>query len=160
MKIVRVIIAVAVLAGAGFWASSSAGKPPAPAPSLREKIIGTWKLEARTVQKPDGSVTPLPGWDHAVGYITYDRTGNMSLQFMQVGRTKESGTNSYVAYFGPYTLDERTKTVMHHHAGDLNPAGVDTTQPRELVLQGDKLSILIRNANSPDVNVNSFTRMK
>jgi hypothetical protein len=160
MKILRVMVAVVVLMGAGFWASSSAGQPPVPAPSLRERMIGTWKLESRTVKKPDGSVTPLPGWDGAVGYITYDRTGFMSLQFMQLNRTKESGATSYTAYFGPFTVDEKTKTVMHHHAGDLNPDGVAAIQPREVVLEGDKLSLNIRNANSPNVNVNSFTRMK
>jgi hypothetical protein len=160
MKIVRVMIVAMVLAGSGFWANSSAGKPPAPAPSLREQMIGTWKLESRTVKKPDGSVSPLPGWDKAVGYITYDRTGFMSLQFMQLDRTKESGTSSYVAYFGPYTVDEATKTVTHHHTGDLNPDGVAASQPREVVLEGDKLSLNIRTANSPNVNVNSFTRMK
>jgi hypothetical protein len=160
MKIVRVMVAVVVLIGSGFWASSSAGKPPVPAPSLREQMIGTWKLESRTVKKPDGSVTPLPGWDSAAGYITYDRTGYMSLQFMQLNRTKESGASSYVAYFGPYTLDENTETVTHHHTGDLNPDGVAASQPREVMLAGDKLSLYIRTADSPNVNVNSFTRMK
>jgi hypothetical protein len=160
MKIVRIIVAVAVLIGSGFWASSSAGKPPVPARSLRERMIGTWKLESRTVKKPDGSVTPLPGWDGAVGYITYDRAGFMSLQFMQPNRTKESGATSYVAYFGPYTVDEKTRIVTHHHTGDLNPDGVAASQPREVVLEGDKLSLNIRNAGSPNVNVNSFTRLK
>jgi len=160
MKIVRVMVAVVVLIGSGFWASSSVGKPAVPIPSLREQMIGTWKLEARVVKKPDGSVAPLPGWDSAVGYITYDRTGFMSLQFMQLNRTKESSTNSYVAYFGPYTVDEHTKTVTHHHTGDLNPDGVAANQPREVMLEGDKLSLYIRNADSPNVSVNSFRRMK
>jgi hypothetical protein len=123
-------------------------------------MIGTWKLQSRTVKKPDGSMTPLPGWDNAAGYVTYDRNGFMSLQFMQLNRTKESSANSYVAYFGPYTLNENTKTVTHHHSGDLNAGGVGANQPREVVLEGDKLSLNIRMADSPNVNVNSFVRMK
>src|SRR5580765_1310829 len=118
MKIVRVMVAIVVLVGGGWGARRSGGRRRVPAASLRERMIGTWKLESRTVKKPDGSVAPLPGWDGAVGYITYDRTGFMSLQFMQLNRTKESGATSYTAYFGPFTVDEKTKTVMHHHAGD------------------------------------------
>lgn len=168
MKIVRAM-AVAVLiamAGAmgmtasGFFAGTSAGKPPRAASSLRDQMIGTWKLESRVTKKPDGSVTPLPGWDGAPGYINYDPTGFMSVQFMQLHRTKESGATGYTAYFGTYTVDESTKTVTHRIVGDVNPDGVGANQPREVVLEGDALSLYIRNANSPNVNINSFRRMK
>jgi len=42
----------------------------------------------------------------------------------------------------------------------VNPDGVGANQPREVVLDGDALSLYIRNANSPSVNINSFRRMK
>jgi len=160
MKIVRAVLVAMVLIASGFWAGGSAGKPPLPASSLRDQMIGTWKLESRVVKKPDGSVTPLPGWDGAPGYITYDPTGFMSVQFMQLNRTKESGATGYTAYFGLYTVDESTRTVTHHIVGDVNPAGVGASQPREVLLEGDLLSLYIRGANSPSVNVNSFRRMK
>jgi Lipocalin-like domain len=158
MKILHAVV-LAVLVGSGFWAGSDAGKPPAPAPSVRDQMIGTWKLESRVTRKPDGSVTPLPGWDGAPGYISYDRAGFMSVQFMQLHRTKESGAAGYTAYFGTYTIDEATKTVTHHIMGDVNPDAVGADQPREVVLVGDALSLYIRNANSPNVNINSFRRM-
>jgi Lipocalin-like domain len=168
MKIVRAIaVAVAMaMAGAmgmtasGFFAGSGAGKPPRPASSLRDQMIGTWKLESRVTKKPDGSIAPLPGWDGAPGYITYDPVGFMSVQFMQLHRTKESGATGYTAYFGTYTVDESTKTVTHHIIGDVNPDGVGADQPREVVLEGDALSLYIRSANSRNVNINSFRRMK
>src|SRR5437879_4880902 len=160
MKIVRAMAVAVLLIGSGFWARSGAGKPPRPAPSLRDQMIGTWKLDSRVTKKPDGSVSPLPGWDRAPGYIAYDPTGFMSVQFMQLHRTKESGATGYTAYFGTYTVDASTKTVTHHIIGDVNPDGVGANQPREVVLDGDALSLYIRNANSPNVNINSFRRMK
>jgi hypothetical protein len=161
MKIMRALVAVGVLVGAAIWVSSSAGKPPALAPSMKDRMVGTWKLESRVTKMPDGTVTPLAGWDGAVGYIAYDKNGFMTVQFMQLNRTKESGTNAYVAYFGPYTVDENTKIVTHHIIGDINPMGVGGNQPRQVVLEGDnKLSLYISNANSPNININSFTRMK
>ena len=159
MKIVRAMLVAVALIGSGFWVGS-AGKPSLPAPSLRDEMIGTWKLESRMTRKPDGSFSPLPGWDGAPGYITYDQAGFMSVQFMQQNRTKESGAMGYTAYFGPYTVDESTRTVTHHIIGDINPDGVGANQPREVVIEGDKLSLYIHNPNSPNVNINSFRRMR
>jgi hypothetical protein len=160
MKIVRAIALAAGLIASGFLAGSGAGKAPKPASSLRDEMIGTWKLESRVTKKPDGSVSPLPGWDGAPGYIAYEPNGFMSVQFMQLHRTKESGATGYTAYFGTFTVDESSKTVTHHIIGDVNPDGVGADQPREVVLHGDGLSLYIRNANSPNVNINSFQRMK
>lgn len=174
MKIVRAaavaVVVATVMVGAmvgamgttssEFFTRTAVGKPPRPASSLRDQMIGTWKLESRVTKKPDGSVTPLPGWDGAPGYINYDPTGFMSVQFMQLHRTKESGAAGYTAYVGAYTVDESTKTVTHHIVGDVNPDGVGADQPREVVLEGDALSLYIRNVNSPNVNINSFRRMK
>lgn len=150
MTVVRAMLLAAVLIGSGFWAGSGAGKPRVAPSSLRDQMIGTWKLESRVTKKPDGSTTPLPGWDGAPGYIAYDRTGFMSVQFMQINRTKESGAAGYTAYFGSYTVDEGTKTVTHQIIGDINPDGVGANQPREVVLEGDELSLYIHSANSPN----------
>src|SRR5260370_39498200 len=120
MKIVPAVAVAMLFVGSGFWAGRSTGKPQVPVSSLQDQIVGPWKLESRVNKKPDGSVTPLPGWDEAPGYITYDRTGFMSVQFMQLSRTKENGASGYTAYFGPYTVDQSTGTVTHHIMCDLN----------------------------------------
>jgi hypothetical protein len=159
MKIMRAMIFVVVLMGSAFWVGSSAGKSPAPAPTLKDQLVGTWKLDSRMLKKPDGSIVPYQGWEGAVGYIAYDRAGFMSVQFMQLNRTKQSTSSSYAAYFGPYTFDEDTKTVTHHITGDINPEGVGANQPRVVSIEGDKLTLFIRNANSPDMIINYFTRM-
>ena len=162
MKITQTIIVAVTLLASGAWLTS-AGRPPAKpkvsAPSLREQMIGTWKLESRMVRKPDGTVAHLPGWDGAPGYIAYDSNGFMSVQFMPLDRT-ESDAPLYTAYFGTYTVDENTKTVTHHIIGDVKPDGVGANQPRAVMLEGDKLSLTIQVANSPNLDVNSFTRMK
>jgi hypothetical protein len=159
MKIMRAIVVVAALFGSAFLAGSSAGKSPAPVPTLKGQIVGTWKLDARMLKKPDGSIVPYPGWEGATGYISYDRNGFMSVQLMAVHRTKEMGAGFYAAYYGPYTIEEDTKTVVHHIAGNINPGAVGASEPREVVIEGDKLTLFIRNANSPDMIVNYFSRM-
>src|SRR5207248_11171003 len=133
---------------------------PTSVSSVRHSMSCLSQLESRVTKTPDGSMSPLPGWDGAPGYIAYEPTGFMSGQFMQLHRTKESGAAGYTAYFGTYTVDEGTRTVTHHIVGDVNPDGVGANQPREVVLDGDALSLYIGNANSPCVNINSFRRMK
>ena len=161
MKIVRVVVVVVALIGSAIWIGSSAGKPPAQAPTLRDRMVGTWKLESRVTKGADGSMTSLKGWDGAPGYISYTNDGYMSVQFMQLNRTKEEGTNGYLAYFGTYTVDESTRTVSHHIIGDINPDAVGGTQSREVVMEGsDKMSLRLHSANSPNISINSFTRMK
>jgi hypothetical protein len=159
MKIMRAMIVVVALIGSTFWAGNSAGKPLAPVPSLRDQLVGTWRLDSRMLKKPDGSIVPYKGWEGAIGYIAYDRDGFMSVQFMQLNRTKESTSSSYAAYFGPYTFDEDTKTVTHHITGDISQDRVGANEPRVISIEGDKLTLFIRNANSPDMIINYFSRM-
>jgi hypothetical protein len=159
MKIIRVVAMLAVLVGSALWVGSISGNP-APADTLKEQIVGTWKLDSRMLKKADGSIVPYAGWDGAIGYISYDKSGFMTVQFMQLTRTKESGANGYAAYFGPYTIEESTSTVTHHIMGNINPAAVGANEPRTVELSGDKMTLYIRNANSPDMIINHFTRMK
>jgi hypothetical protein len=159
MKIMRAMIAVVALFGSAFLVGSISGKPPAPAASLKEQIVGTWRLDSRMLKKPDGSIVPYTGWEGANGYIAYDKNGFMSVQFMQQNRTKETAASTYAAYFGPYTIEEATKTVTHHIKGNINPATVGANEPRVVELDGDKMTLYIRNANSPDMIINHFTRM-
>ena len=161
MKIIGpVMLAVVVFASVSLPAAHAQSRATG-GPSLRDQMIGIWKLDSRSIKQPDGTTAPDPvyGTD-PIGYIAYDRTGYMSVQFMRRNRPKGAGIDGYLAYFGTFTVDEQAKKVTHHVEGNVNPDGVGQDNVREVVLDGDKLMLVIRNADSPNVNINAFTRMK
>lgn len=154
------------------FASESALEAPAfakPAPpasgSLQEQMIGTWRLVSRTVRQADGSESFDSKYGpHPVGYISYDRTGYMSVQFMRPDRPKDVTLDGYEAYFGRYSVDEQKKTVTHHIEGHMLPDRVGQDFLRGIEVKGDELTLIIRNGRSPSgqpvTNFNHFTRMK
>jgi len=93
----------------------------------KERFVGTWKLVSYEV----GASHPMGR--EAVGLLTYDANGRMSLQVMNPHRQKfrasggkeggyEAGTaeevmsayRGYIAYFGTYEVDEKGRFVTHH----------------------------------------------
>jgi hypothetical protein len=174
MKITRAvsIVFALVLFLCMAFANKSAVKAPSPvkpaAPAtiaLKHEIIGTWRLVSRTVHQADGSESFDPKYGpHPVGYITYDRTGHMSVQFMRPDRPKGVTIDGYEAYFGTYTVDEQKHILTHHVEGHMLPDRVGQDFPRGLEVNGDELTLIIRNGKSPEgkpvTNFNRFTRMK
>ena len=67
-----VFIAIAITGASGTRAAAQTRK------TLRDQLVGTWRLVAATQRLADGSVRadPQPG-PHGVGYIMYDATGHM-----------------------------------------------------------------------------------
>ncbi len=144
-------------------ASPSESSAAAPA-TIKDGIIGTWRLDSRSIRQADGSESFDPKYGaHPVGYISYDRTGHMSVQFMRPDRPKAS-LDGYEAYFGTYSVDEQKKTVTHRIEGHLLPDRVGQDLVRGVEIQGDELTLIIRNSTSaagkPVTNFNRFTRMK
>src|SRR5579862_9573838 len=64
--------------------------------NINDCFIGTWKLVSN--MKKDGSVITYPFGKDAVGYITYDANGYISVQMMQQKRS--APMPGYFAYFG------------------------------------------------------------
>ena len=139
-----------VLAVAGFLALAS------PAPPLADQIRGTWRLVSyERKETPDAPWTRRFG-DHPKGYIMYDGTGHMMVEFEKMPAppkfasgddwkpTPEEAQNvylGYVAYFGTYTVDEQAHAVTHHVEGSLNPSYFGTDQVRPATLDGDRLTL-------------------
>jgi Lipocalin-like domain len=163
MKNRRAVIAVAVLISSVCWGTVRAGEPAAPQAPLKDRVVGTWKLVSRVIRHPDGSTNLDPefGKQYPIGYIMYDRTGHMAVQFMKLNRPDDRSSAGYEAYFGTYTVDDRSNppTVTHHIEGSLRPGGVGKAFVRDLLVKGDSLTLIIH-TDTPDVHVNSFTRVK
>ena len=92
--------------------------------------------------------------EHPRGYVIYDSTGHVSIQFCADPPTPPSlsrddfaptasealhAYENFVAYFGTYTVDDSKKIVIHHVEGSLLPSYTNTDQTRPFTLSGDRL---------------------
>jgi hypothetical protein len=122
--------------------------------TLRERLIGTWRLVSYLVQREDGSVTYPMGRD-VTGIILYTTDGYMSASLMQSGRRLLSGGNatsatpeelaaaaaSYFSYCARFAVDEAMQLVTHQIDLALTPNMVGSTQRRHVRLAGKQLEL-------------------
>jgi hypothetical protein len=106
--------------------------------NIKDCFIGTWKLVSN--MKKDGDVITYPYGKDAVGYITYDANGYMSVQMMQQNRT--TPVPGYFAYFGRYEIDKKTNVIHHYLTGSLTPSDVGTDRQRSYQFIGDQLHLI------------------
>lgn len=122
--------------------------------SLFDRLVGAWELVSYRLIAEDQSVTHPLGKD-ASGFILYTQDGYMSAQLMGAGRAAyasghpHAGTpaemsaaaGGYIAYSGPFLVDETTQTLKHTMAVSLFPNWVGDTQVRISKLEGDSLTL-------------------
>lgn len=120
------------------------------AADLQKKFVGSWKLV---------SVQGLNGYTNvkAVGMITYDNSGHMSVHIMRgergkmVNRAKASESekvaafDSYIAYYGTYTFEPQNGIVIHHLEGSLTPGQIGQNNIRYFELEGNRLTLSVAN---------------
>lgn len=121
---------------------------------LEKNIQGTWWLVSREDHAKDGEkrIDPILGAD-PVAILVY-ANNHFAAQFMKRQRSAElitqatsgaqnntSAIGGYDAYFGTYKIDEGTNRVAHTLVGSINPANIGMTVYRDLLVEGDKLSI-------------------
>lgn len=116
-----------------------------------DDILGTWLLVSWTAEADGGVSHPL-GTD-PVGTIIYTADGYMSAQLMRRDRPAydsawpgggteaqlAAAASGYLAYSGPFTLDESTGVVHHHVEVSLLPNWLGGVQDREGRLDGTRL---------------------
>ena len=90
-------------------------------------LIGSWTLVSATQTFDDGEQVPEFG-PNSDGYIIYTDDGSVSATLGDASRPRSGATDPqratdpqlaamaqrFIAYAGPFTLDERTGTVTHH----------------------------------------------
>jgi len=134
-----VLVAVATVTPA---VTQSDGKDAGKTESVRDKLIGSWRLAWVEEQSSDGkAVRP-----ERTGIIMYARDGHMSVQIMlpEHGAGNPSNPvkyeqNGYEAYYGTYEVDERAHTVTHHVEGALVRALVGKNLTRQYRFEGKQL---------------------
>jgi hypothetical protein len=126
-----------------------------PAPSTRDRMVGSWELAQRTVSGAGGEVVQDPVLGaKPIGRLFYSADGHMSLQMMRQGRASALTTpddpaqasnarivTGYDSYFGTFTIDEAAGTVTHHIEGSLFPEDLGKDFTRRFRLDGDRFEL-------------------
>jgi hypothetical protein len=123
--------------------------------SLRENIVGAWKLCSYTETPVDGTEPFHPMGTNPKGIIMYTPDGYMSAQFMLAERANfavndfyqgtleeyKAAASTYVAYSGPFVVDEEKSMVTHSVFVSLLPNWIGNNQPRLVSLEGTVLTL-------------------
>jgi hypothetical protein len=125
------------------------------AEGLRERLIGAWKLVSYRENPVDGSQPFEPLGPDPQGIIMYTPDGYMSAQLAKPDRPHfTSGdwfagspedyiaeASTYIAYTGPFHVDDDKQTLTHSMFVSLFPDWTGQTQPRRVELHGDELHL-------------------
>jgi lipocalin-like protein len=104
--------------------------------AVKRRLVGNWKLVKYEIFDERG--TARPG-NYDTGRLMYDEQGEMAAHLMRSGRPAEAPATetaralayqSYLAYFGPYTIDPGKHIVTHHVVGSSFPHWIGTEQIR------------------------------
>jgi hypothetical protein len=135
--------------------------------TLRQALVGTWRLVAARQRLTDGSVRPDPQpGARGVGYIMYDATGHMCVVLANPDRPTwkapkspsdaevRSAFDGLVAYCGTYETNEAKHYVIHHVEADREPAMMGTNRTRLATVTATRL--ILRPLDLP-VGVKAWT---
>jgi hypothetical protein len=121
-------------------------------PTIREQLLGTWRLVSYYTEGTDGSIVYPMGQDVS-GFIMYAPDGYMSANLMVPGRPPYTGGMAntaaheelaaaalgYFGYAGRYEVDEHARAVRHQIEVALAPNLAGSTQLRHLAFEGRRL---------------------
>jgi Lipocalin-like domain len=123
--------------------------------SLRDRLIGAWSLVSYEERPVDGSPSFFPMGPKPKGIIMYTPDGFMSAQLSKPDRKlfasgdwfkasdaefRDEAT-SYIAYTGPFHVDEEKQTLTHSMFISLFPNWIGQTQPRVVKIEGNTLHL-------------------
>ena len=133
-------------------AGIDAGRSPS---SLRQQLIGTWRLVSCVARDIDSGEESRPMGKHPLGLIIYTPDGFMSAQLSTAHRSPFQGNDpqngtpdeyteaarGYLAYSGPFHVDERNQLVTHEMQVSLFPNWLGQRQLRLVERDGDLLRL-------------------
>jgi hypothetical protein len=119
----------------------------------RRSIVGVWRVVKFCDDDSVGSLYE-PYGPHPGGYFIYTATGQLSIQITRTptiqpfaagddqptGAESRALLDSYMGYFGRYTVTSDS-TVIHHVEGGTLPSYIGTDQARVYQIRGDTLTI-------------------
>jgi len=138
---------------AGFGLALAISIPASTAAdSIRDKLVGTWKLISWETLRSNGQILNIVMGPRPTGLIIYQPNGYMALQAINDPRpmfaesgltaTREELRNAYFGYFaywGTYTINEADSTVGYNIQSGLRPEDVGITRKSTVRFDGTKL---------------------
>jgi lipocalin-like protein len=130
--------------------------------SLKNRLLGSWRLESFYLQREGGE--PFYWWGHdVVGRVSFDEEGRFAAQVGRRGRqplksellidvTPDEAREAflgYFAYFGTYAVNEDEGTFTTRVEGSLLPNWIGTEQQRWATVDGDRAVFTAPAAPSP-----------
>ena len=123
--------------------------------AVRQRLVGAWRLETRTVRDASGNVILDAVLGKAPsGRLYYDASGVMMLQMMRQDRKQPISVPAnpqdaknprivlgYDAYFGTFEVNEAAGTITHHVEGSLFPEDLGKDFTRKFTLDGDSFTL-------------------
>ncbi len=103
------------------------------------RLFGFYRIESISRETGDGESISYDEYDTA--YIIYAPSGHMAVHLMRPGHapyvderpTAEEAlrvTRTYTSYFGPFSVDEDGRYLVHHRIGHTDPAQTGTDVQR------------------------------
>ena len=119
-----------------------------------DQFIGTWKLVTSEFRRSDGTLIYPYGQD-ALGVLTYDAAGNMTVHLIRADRPAfvsgdlYNGTPEEIkaafegafTYFGRYEVNAAAGTVTHHVTGCSFPNWIGGDQTRFFAFSDQRLTL-------------------
>ena len=107
-------------------------------------------LEADLVRAPQRERRAAVVVSRQTGFLVYTASGHVMVHMMQPYRRRNVGASptpdetmatyrSYTSYFGPYTVNESEKYVVHHLAAAINSGAAGTDFQRFIEFAGKRL---------------------
>jgi len=161
MRFIAVTMALIVTLLSGHGVGRNALVAQSAVSSVKEQLVGTWKLVSRESKLQNGQALPDPALGATPsGVLIYDSYGHVAAQLSRQGRTMDifktecaevsalkTSPNTantvfgYDAYFGTYTVHEKEGFVTHHLESALWPGNQGKDINRSFKLDGDALVI-------------------
>jgi Lipocalin-like domain len=115
---------------------------------IRERLVGCWRLVGFSVAS-EGAEADHPLGEDPLGTILYTPDGYMSAQLARSApyEADQEPDAYYIAYSGPFDVDERAETVAHHVEVSVIPSWLGTTQIRRV--QFREPGTLVLSASEP-----------
>jgi hypothetical protein len=123
------------------------------AQNLREQVVGTWTAVSQYVEQNGKKLEPFGS--NPKGMVVYDRAGHFILVLQRATLPKFASNNRLtgtdeenkaivqgsIAYFGRYSIDEKTGKMNLHYEGSTYPNWDGEDQTRLVEISGDELKI-------------------
>jgi len=166
-------VALALVFSVDHAQTAAASEQAASGPSVRAKLIGSWRLVSRQSRRANGELDADPGLSTVpLGVLIYDQSGHVAAQLSRRDRTvamigqecqtaaATKGTPDtaqtilgYDAYFGTYRINEREGIVTHHLEAALFPGDIGKDIDRHFTISGDQLTISFSTTTREGVKV-------